>query len=86
MLNHTPHQGGYAMPAEWTPHKRTWMMWPTRAQVWDDIAATKRDYGAVAQAIREFEPMTMAVRPEDVAGARAMLDGGIHCITQQEPA
>ena len=31
------------MPAEYAPHKRTWMMWPTRAEVWPDIAATKRE-------------------------------------------
>lgn len=80
MLNHTPRQAGYAMPAEWAPHKRTWMMWPTRTEVWDDIAATKRDYAAVAHAIREFEPVTMAVRAEDMAEARAMLDADIDLI------
>ncbi len=80
MLNHTPRQAGYRMPAEWAPHKRTWMMWPTRTEVWDDIAATKRDYAAVAHAIREFEPVTMAVRPEDAAEARAVLDSNIDII------
>jgi agmatine deiminase len=80
MLNHTPRQAGYMMPAEWALHKRTWMMWPTRAEVWDDIAATKRDYAAVAHAIREFEPVTMAVRPVDLAEARAMLDADIEII------
>ena len=80
MLNHTPRQAGYAMPAEWAPHKRTWMMWPTRTEVWDDIAATKRDYAAVAHAIREFEPVTMAVRREDMAEARAILDANIDLI------
>ena len=68
------------MPAEWGPHKRTWMMWPTRSEVWDDITATKRDYAAVAHAIREFEPVTMAVRSHDLAEARAMLDADIDII------
>lgn len=80
MQNLTPHQAGFSMPAEWAPHKRTWMMWPTRAEVWDDIAATKRDYAAVAHAIREFEPVTMAVRPQDYAEARTMLDADIDVI------
>ena len=71
MQNLTPRQAGFAMPAEWALHKRTWMMWPTRAEVWDDMAATKRDYAAVAHAIREFEPVTMAVRPADMAEAFA---------------
>ena len=48
-----------------------------RAALWDDMAATKRDYAAVAHAIREFEPVTMAVRPQDYVQARAMLDADI---------
>ena len=58
-------------------HKRTWMMWPTRAEVWPDMAATKRDYALVAQAIAEFEPMCMAVRPEDAAEAHRLLGSEI---------
>ncbi|WP_428427154.1 agmatine deiminase family protein [Pararhizobium sp.] len=69
----TPKQSGFRMPAEWERHERSWMMWPARAGFWDDIAATKRDYAAVAHTIRAFEPVTMAVRPEDAAEARAML-------------
>lgn len=81
MHNETPKQAGFVMPAEWAPHKRTWMMWPCREEVWDDIDATRRDYAAVAHAIREFEPVTMAVRPEDFDQARAILDPGIEIIT-----
>jgi agmatine deiminase len=73
----SPKSLGYRMPAEYAPHKRTWMMWPNRAEVWPDMAATKRDYAAVAQAIAEFEPLCMAVRPEDAAEARVMLGSGI---------
>ena len=80
MINQTPRQAGYAMPAEWALHERTWMMWPCRAEVWDDLAATRRDYAAVAHAIREFEPVTMAARPEDYDAARAMLDADIEVI------
>ena len=69
----SPKSLGFHMPAEYAPHKRTWMMWPTRAEVWPDMAATKRDYALVAQAIAEFEPMCMAVRPEDAAEARSLL-------------
>lgn len=47
------------MPAEWALHERSWMMWPSRVEVWPDMAATRRDYAAVAHAIREFEPLTM---------------------------
>ena len=47
----SPRSQGYCMPAEYAPHKRSWMMWPCRPEVWPDMAATKRDYALVAQAI-----------------------------------
>ncbi|QYX56559.1 agmatine deiminase family protein [Roseovarius sp. SCSIO 43702] len=73
----TPKSAGFSMPAEWAPHARTWMMWPSRPEVWDDMAATCRAYTAVAHAIRDCEPLTMLVRPEDAATARAMLGADI---------
>ena len=76
-LASTPRQDGFRMPAEWARHERSWMMWPCRTEVWPDMAATRKDYTAVAHAIREFEPLTMAVNPEDEAEARSMLGGDI---------
>ena len=73
----SPKSLGFRMPAEYAPHKRTWMMWPTRAEVWPDMEATKRDYVKVARAIAEFEPLCMAVRPEDAVEAQALLGNGI---------
>jgi agmatine deiminase len=73
----TPKQSGFHMPAEWHPHLRTWMMWPSRDEVWDDMHETRRNYVAVAHAIREFEPLTMLVRPQDVTQAKSMLGSDI---------
>jgi len=69
----TPRDAGYHMPAEWAHHERTWMMWPSRRSVWPDFQRTKRAYAAVARAIGEFEPVTVAARPGDVVEARRML-------------
>lgn len=69
----TPADSGFRMPAEWMPHERCWMMWPCREEIWVDTTATRRNYAAVARAIRLFEPVTMIVRPKDAAEARAML-------------
>lgn len=63
----------YRMPAEWEPHERCWMMWPTRSEIWNDIAATRRAFAAVARTIRLFEPVTMVVCPADASAARALL-------------
>ncbi|MBY8976621.1 agmatine deiminase family protein [Rhodobacteraceae bacterium NNCM2] len=73
----TPKQQGFAMPPEWAPHARTWMMWPCREEVWDNMDETRRNYADVAHAIRAFEPVTMAVRPADAAQARDLLGSDI---------
>ena len=73
----TPKQAGFFMPPEWAPHERTWMMWPSRPEVWDDIEETRRNYARVAHAIRDFEPLTMLVRAGDEAAARDLLGGDI---------
>ncbi len=76
----TPKQAGFRMPAEWAPHDRTWMMWPSRQEVWEDIEATRRNYVDVAHAIRRFEPLTMVVRAEDRAAAHAILGSDIELL------
>ncbi|MEO1138158.1 MAG: agmatine deiminase family protein [Pseudomonadota bacterium] len=73
----TPKQAGFHMPAEWVPHARTWMMWPSREEVWTSIAETRANYTHVAHAIRAFEPLTMVVRAEDKAEAQSMLGSDI---------
>lgn len=77
MTDQTPQELGFRMPAEWEPHERTWMMWPSRSEVWDDMAVTKRNYADVAHAIRDFEPVTMVVGAQDVADARNILGSDI---------
>jgi agmatine deiminase len=63
-----PLHDGFAMPAEWAEHARTWMCWPCRTQVWggpEGLLRAKQAFARVARAISTFEPVTMAVRPED---------------------
>jgi len=76
----TPKSLGFHMPAEWTPHERTWMMWPARPEVWDDMGETCRNYAAVAHAIQDFEPLAMLVRPADKATARDLLGNDIRLL------
>ena len=33
-LTTTPHADGYRMPAEWEPHRGTWLIWPERSDNW----------------------------------------------------
>ena len=50
------------MPAEWEPHKQCWMGFPRRPDNWREHAAPAQEaFAAVAAAILEFEPVTLAV-------------------------
>ncbi len=63
-----PVEDGFFMPAEWHPHKRCWMAWPCRANMWGEhLDAAREAYAEVAKTIAEFEPVTMIANPEDVA-------------------
>ncbi|HHZ08025.1 MAG TPA: agmatine deiminase family protein [Rhizobiales bacterium] len=68
------------MPPEWHRHRRTWMMWPTRAEIWPDIDAVRRAYAEVARTIRRFEPVTMAANADDVADATALVGPDIDVV------
>jgi agmatine deiminase len=65
------------MPAEWAPHERTLMAWPTRREVWgDQLPQAKADYAATANAVAAFEPLTMVcANAEEASEARAALTG-----------
>ncbi len=76
----SPAGAGFFMPAEWHPHRRTWMMWPTRSEIWPDIDAVRLAYAEVARTIRRFEPVTMAANAGDVAAAKALLGPDIEVV------
>ncbi len=64
---------GFHMPAEWEPHERCWMAWPCRVETWgDNLAATQRTYADAANAVGDFEPVTMLALPQDVENARRL--------------
>jgi len=68
----TAKAAGYCMPAEWEAHERCWMAWPCRLDFWgDNLGATQQAYADVANAICEFEPVTMLAPPHDAATARS---------------
>ena len=73
-----PARDGFAMPAEWAPHARTWMCWPCRVEAWggpEGLLRAKQAYARVARAISSFEPVTMVTRPHDAAEARLATAG-----------
>ena len=68
------------MPAEWSPHARTWMAWPCRLEPWgsaEGLLRARVSFAAVARAISGFEKITMAVRPQDREEAQLACGKGI---------
>ncbi len=62
------------MPAEWEPHERCLMAWPTRRELWGaHYDAACREYAATADAIAAFEPVLMVAAPGQAAAARRAL-------------
>lgn len=76
-----PADDGLFMPAEWEPHERCWMQWPSRAEVWGErLPQAYAAYAQVARAISSFEPVSMVCRPEDEAQARLACGRGIETV------
>jgi len=67
MTRITPKQAGFFMPPEWYPHERCWMAWPYHEQTWSKIGLNRarQAYARVADAIAQYEPVTIIVKPED---------------------
>jgi len=73
-----PARDGFAMPAEWAAHARTWMCWPCRIETWggpEGLLRAKQAVARVARAISSFEPVIIAVRPLDAAEAKLATSG-----------
>jgi agmatine deiminase len=69
-VDSTPLADGMHMPAEWDPHDRTLIAWPTRRSLWgdnyDDACAV---HVTVARAVAAHEPVTLVAAPADVHAA-----------------
>ena len=76
-----PGGAGWRMPAEEDEHERTWMCWPSTAEIWgEDLATVQATITEIALAIADFEPVTMLVRPEERDAAAALLGDGVELV------
>jgi agmatine deiminase len=79
----SPLRDGFFWPAEWEPHRRTWMCWPARSECFggaEGILRAKQAYARVARAISAFEPVTLAARPQEAAEARLGTGGKVEIL------
>lgn len=81
LLISTPRADGYRMPAEFSPHKQTWMLWPQRPDNWrQDAAPAQIAFAALASVIARSEPVTMGVNPDQFENAHRILPGEIRVV------
>ena len=75
----------WRMPSETAPQDRVWMAFPTGGytlgETEEEAHAARSTWAAVANAILEFEPVTMVVSPDDVETAARYLDPRVEVIT-----
>lgn len=72
----TPREAGFRMPAEWEAHERCVMAFPT-ASDWlkgRELERARTEWANTANAVADFEPVTMVVNPGDDSAAAALLD------------
>jgi agmatine deiminase len=72
------------MPAEWEPHERTWMAWPSSGYTLGDTDSdwqeARSTWASVANAIIEFEPVSMLCEEDAIAVAKEYLDPRVEVI------
>lgn len=82
----TPAARGFRMPPEWAPHRRCWMAWPSREDLWGRVGpraldAACRAYAQVARAIAAFEPVTVVANPADTADVSLACGSGVDVLS-----
>ncbi|HEX7140021.1 MAG TPA: agmatine deiminase family protein, partial [Vicinamibacterales bacterium] len=68
-------QPGWRMPAEWEPHRATWIAWPHFEPDWPGkLAPIPWVYGEIARVLADFEPVEILCHSEAVReSAQAIL-------------
>ncbi len=80
-LASSPADDGFQMPAEFTPHAACWMAWPERRDNWREGGVPAQGaFTAVAAAIGETEPVTMAVSDAQFERCRAALPTSVRVV------
>jgi agmatine deiminase len=80
-LTSKPIEDGFHLPAETASHKRAWLLWPERRDVWRDNARpAQAAFARVAQAIAETEPVTVGASRAQLENARNLLPSSVQVI------
>ena len=67
------------MPAEWETHEQCWMMWPTGLDLdrYPDTKRMQKGYAVAANAISQFETVTIVANDSDTEECRNLIDQSV---------
>ncbi|WP_042385302.1 agmatine deiminase family protein [Streptacidiphilus melanogenes] len=72
---------GYAMPAEWLEHERTFMAWPALTEVWgDQLPAVRNDIAGLARAVAQYEPVVLMARADQADQAQQQVGDSVEVV------
>ncbi|MGX7195696.1 agmatine deiminase [Enterococcus olivae] len=75
MKNKRPKDDGFYMPAEFSTHRRTYMIWPQRPDNWRlGGKPAQKNFVEIAHAIADFEEVVMLVQADQYQHARQQLN------------
>jgi agmatine deiminase len=57
----TPRSLGYSMPAEWAPHRATWLSWPHNLETWPDLKPVRDVWIQMIAALSPHERVYLLV-------------------------
>ncbi|KAG0337840.1 hypothetical protein BG000_004894 [Podila horticola] len=63
----------HRLPAEWEPHERTFIVWPTNNVTDTIVDAVRQEIILLAKAIAKYEPVVVIARPDLVDSAQSAL-------------
>jgi agmatine deiminase len=73
-MNEIHKKADFYKPAEFSPHARTWMIWPHREDLYGKrLGSMQREYANIVGAIAEFEPVAVVAHPDHAEMARTAL-------------
>lgn len=80
-IDSTPRKDGFRMPAEFEPQSQIWMLWPERTDNWRSGAKpAQKVFKNIAEAISEFEDVTVCASPAQFQNCRNMLSSDIRVV------
>jgi len=81
LIQSTPYEDGFRMPAEFEQHEGCWMLWPERPDTFRMGAKpAQKAYAETAIAISQFEKVTMGVSAAQFKNARSKLPSHIRVV------